>query len=129
MIEDANEDDDGEGLDLETADLKKMLKKGEKRTLMFAYSPPAGKDGEPIFTLHLRKNPKALCKDVKDEKKDNDEKVGKTSFGKLDVKDGVVTLDCVKVLPGLEKKLTKMFRKKRAQYKIKVLGAPGGDVA
>ncbi len=126
------DDDDGgdeeEGLDLETADLKKMLKKAERRTLMFAYSPPAGKDGEPIFALHLRKNPKALCKDVKDEKKDNDEKVGKTSFGKLDVKDGVVTLACVKVMPGLEKKLTKMFRKKRAQYKIKVLGASGGEV-
>lgn len=127
MPEEDSDDDEG-GLDLEAADLKKMLKKATKRTLMFAYSPPAGKDGEPIFTLHLRKNPKALCKDVKDEKKDNDEKVGKTSFGKLDVKDGVVTLDCIKVLPGLEKKLTKMFRKKRVQYKIKVLGAGGGEV-
>ncbi len=123
------EDDDGEeGLDLETADLKKMLKKAQKRTLMFAYSPPAGRDGEPIFTLHLRKNPKALSKDVKDEKKENDEKVGKMSFGTLDVKDGVVSLTCVKVLPGLEKKLTKMFRKKRAQYKVKVLGASGQEV-
>ena len=127
MPEEDSDDDEG-GLDLEAADLKKMLKKATKRTLMFAYSPPAGKDGEPIFTLHLRKNPKALCKDVTDEKKDNDEKVGKTSFGKLDVKDGVVTLDCIKVLPGLEKKLTKMFRKKRVQYKIKVLGAGGGEV-
>jgi len=127
MPEEDSDDDEG-GLDLEAADLKKMLKKATKRTLMFAYSPPAGKDGEPIFTLHLRKNPKALCNDVKDEKKDNDEKVGKTSFGKLDVKDGVVTLDCIKVLPGLEKKLTKMFRKKRVQYKIKVLGAGGGEV-
>lgn len=117
---------DEESLDLDTADLKKFLKKAKTKVLTFVYAPPAGSDGEGVFTLHNRKNPKALSKDVNDEKKEKGEKGTKVSFGKMEFKDDVLVLTCDKVVPGMEKKLTKLFREKRVQAKFKIVG-PGGE--
>ena len=125
---DDDEGGDEEGLDLDTADLKKFLKKAKDKVLSFVYAPPAGSDGEPVFTLHLRKNPKALSKDVNDEKKDKGEKGKKVSYGKLELKDDILVLTCDKVVPGMEKKLTKMFREKRIQAKFKIVGRSGEEV-
>ena len=119
---------DEEGLNLDTADLKKLLKKAKDKALSFVYAPPAGNDGEAVFTLHLRKNPKALSKDVNDEKKDKGEKGKKVSYGKLQLKDDILVLTCDKVLPGMQKKLTKLFREKRVQTKFKIVGSSGEEV-
>jgi hypothetical protein len=121
-------DDEGGGLDLETADLKKVLKKLKTRTMYFAYAPPAGSEGEPVFTIHPRKKPAALGKAVKKEKKENEEPGNKLSFGTIALQDDVLVLTCEKEVSGMDKKLAKMFREKRVKVEFKIIGR-GGEVA
>lgn len=126
MPEDDDEDDEGGGLSLETADLKKFLKKLKTRSLTFVYAPPAGSDGEAVFQLNQLKKPKAMSTLVKKKKKEADEPGNKMSYGTIELKDDVLVLTCEKVLPGMAKKLTKLFRSKRVQAEFKILG-PGGQ--
>ena len=120
--------DEEEGLDLDTAGLKKFLKKLKTRTMFFAYAPPAGSEGEPVFTIHPRKKPAALGKAVKKEKKDNEEPGNKLAFGTIALQEDVLVLTCEKEVSGMQKKLAKMFREKRVKIEIKIIGRGGGEV-
>lgn len=131
MPEDDDDDDGGEGggLDLETADLKKLIKKLATRTMSFSYAPPAGSEGDPVFAIHRTKKPNALGKAVKKEKKENEEPGNKLSFGTITMQDGVLVLTCEKEISGMQKKLAKMFREKRVRVDFKIVGRGGEDVA
>ncbi len=120
--------DEEQGLDLDTAGLKKILKKLKTRTMFFAYAPPAGSEGEPVFTIHPRKKPAALGKAVKKEKKENEEPGNKLSFGTIAMQEDGLVLTCEKEVSGMQKKLAKMFREKRIKIEFKIIGRGGGEV-
>ncbi|MGQ0565423.1 MAG: hypothetical protein ACT4OK_10170 [Gemmobacter sp.] len=129
MPDDDNDDDEGGGLDLDTSALKKYIKKLATRTMAFSYAPPAGSEGEPVFTLHRTKKPVALSKAVKKEKKEKEEPGNKLSFGSITMQDGVLVLTCEKEVSGMQKKLAKMFREKRVRVDFKIVGRGGDEVA
>lgn len=123
MAEDGDNDDDGGGLRLDTAAIKKMVKIGRSRALTFAFCPAAG-DEEPLFTLHRRKKPDMLGKMARKESDSS-----KVAFGTMTVDGKCLVLTCERLLPGMEKKLKKMLREQKVPMDVRLLDAEGKELS
>ena len=123
MAEDGEDDDDGGGLRLDTAQIKKLVKVGRSRPLTFAFCPGAG-DEEPLFTLHRRKKPDILGKTAR---KESD--ASKVAYGTMTVDGKCLVLTCERVIPGMGKKLKKMLREQKVPMDVKLLDAEGNEIS
>lgn len=121
MAEDEGEaEDDGGGMGLDKAGLKKFVKLAKNRSLTFAFCPASGQD-EALFAAHRTKKPDNYGKAARKEAEQT-----KVSYGKMTVEGKTITLTCDKTVPGMDRKLAKMFRKMKVPLEVKIIDGAGG---
>jgi hypothetical protein len=124
MAVDEGEGDEGEaGPGLDSAALKKFIKIGRSRDVTFAFIPTGG-DKPDVFMADRRKKPDTFGKNSRKEAEET-----KVAYGKLRVEGKTVTLTCDKQVPGMDRKVAKLFRKQKVPYEVRIVGPDGEDVA
>lgn len=118
MAADDDDDDDG-GPGLDKAGLKKFLKIARTNDVTFAFVPTGG-DAADVFAAHRRKKPDNFGKESRKEAEER-----KVAYGKMKVEGTTVTLTCDRSVPGMDRKLAKLFRRQRVPYEVKIV-EPGG---
>lgn len=119
--DDDNEDGEGgEGPGLDKAELKKFIKIARTKEVTFAFIPTGG-DEDDVFTAHRRKKPDTFGKDSRKEAEER-----KVAYGKMKVEGKTITLSCDKSVPGMDRKVAKLFRKQKIAYEVKIV-EPGGE--
>lgn len=106
-------------LGLEGAGLKKMIKKARKGPVAFAFVP-APKDEDSVFAMNLKKSPEALGRGAK---KEGDS--SKNAFGTCVVKGKELQLTCLRVVPGLAKRVKRFLKSQKAPYNIVIMDKDG----
>lgn len=123
MAADDDDDDAGEGEDgpgLDKAALKKFIKIARTREVTFAFIPTGG-DEDDVFAAHRRKKPDNFGKESRKEAEER-----KVAYGKMKVQGKTVTLTCDRSVPGMDRKVAKLFRKQKIPYEVKIV-EPGGE--
>lgn len=106
-------------LGLEGAGLKKMIKKARKAPIAFAFVP-AQKDEDSVFAMNLKKSPEALGRGAKKEGDGS-----KNAFGTCLVKGKEMQLTCLRVVPGLAKRVKRFLKSQKAPYNIVIMDKDG----
>lgn len=120
---DEEDDDDGEGgPGLDSAALKKFIKIARTREVTFAFVPTGG-DEDDVFAAHRRKKPDNFGKESRKEAEER-----KVAYGRMSVEGKTVTLSCDRLVPGMDRKIAKLFRKQKVPYEVKIVEADGEDV-
>lgn len=109
-------------LKVEGPELKKLVKLARTKSLSFSFCPGAGED-EPSFSIHRRKKPDILGKALRKESGQT-----KIAYGTLSVEGKTMNMTCLRLLPGMSKKLKKYFRSQKVPMDVKLTDAKGEEV-
>lgn len=122
MPTDEQEDGEGqEGPGLDSAALKKFIKIARSREVTFAFIPTGG-DEDDVFAAHRRQKPDTFGKNSRKEAEER-----KVAYGKMKVEGKTVTLTCGKSVPGMDRKVAKLFRKQKVAYEVKIVEPGSGE--
>lgn len=103
-------------------ELKKLLKVAKKRELAFAYAP-GKKPEEDIYSMDRKKPPEVVSRAVRKEMDGS-----KYAFGLASVKGKVISLKCMRELPGMSKKLKKFFKAQKCPLNVVILDENGATL-
>lgn len=117
--EDGAEGEGGPGFD--TTELKRFIKIGRTREVSFCFIPTGGNDPD-VFAADRKKKPDNFGRETRKEAEES-----KVAYGRMKVDGKTVTLTCDRVVPGMDRKVAKLFRKMKVPYEVKVVGSDGGE--
>ncbi|MEP1353523.1 MAG: hypothetical protein ABJX32_10000 [Tateyamaria sp.] len=100
-------------------ELKKLLKVAKKQEIAFAYAP-GKKPEDDIFSMDRKKAPEVVSRQVRKESDGS-----KYAFGFASVSGKVISLKCERELPGMSKKLKKLFKAEKCPLNVVILDGSG----
>ncbi len=100
-------------------ELKKLLKVAKKQEIAFAYAP-GKKPEDDIFSMDRKKAPEVVSRQVRKESDGS-----KYAFGLASVSGKVISLKCERELPGMSKKLKKLFKAEKCALNVVILDGSG----
>jgi hypothetical protein len=103
-------------------DLKKLVKFSRKSPVSFGYNPGTDPDDQ-YLAAHKRKPPELLGKAAKTEGAGT-----KAAFGTFAVAGNIMSVTCVKELPGLAKRMKKLLRMNKINLNVQILDASGNVI-
>lgn len=104
---------------VEGDDIKRMVKAAKKAPVGLAFNPGGG-DEDGYLAMHRTKSPESLGKDAK-----AGADGGKVAFGTAVVEAKVLTLTCLREMPGAAKKLKKYLKSQKVMLNVVILDADG----
>lgn len=122
LRDDDDEDDDDHKYVVSGDDLRKILRRGRRRPVPFAFTPVKGED-ESLFAVHKKRPPEMIAKVTRRESGQT-----KVAFGTFVVQGKELILTCLQELPGIAKKLKKHLRAERLPMNIRVLDIQGREL-
>ncbi len=117
-----DEDDDDHRYAVTGDDLRKILRRGRRRPVPFAFTPGKGED-ESLFAVHKKRPPEMIAKATRRESGQT-----KVAFGTFVVQGKELILTCIQELPAIAKKLKKHLRVERLPMNIRVLDITGREI-
>jgi hypothetical protein len=103
-------------------DLRKILRRGRRRPVPFAFTPGKGED-ESLFAVHKKRPPEMIAKATRRESGQT-----KVAFGTFVVQGKELILTCIQELPAIARKLKKHLRQERLPMNIRVLDITGREI-
>jgi hypothetical protein len=120
--QDDDEEDDDHRYAVTGDDLRKILRRGRRRPVPFAFTPGKGED-ESLFAVHKKRPPEMIAKATRRESGQT-----KVAFGTFVVQGKELILTCIQELPAIAKKLKKHLRIERLPMNIRVLDITGREI-
>ncbi len=107
---------------VEGGELKKIIKAAKKGPVAFGFNPGKSEE-EAYLAMHRKKAATIVGKDAKEGGEG-----GKFAFGTATVSGKVITLTCLRELPGLAKRLKKHLKSQKVMLNVAVLDAEGNQI-
>lgn len=101
--------------------LKKQFKTSQNRAVNFGFNP-GNKENEQMLLLDHVKGPKTLGKIARFEGSSS-----KMACGTLDSTSGIAVFTCESPLPGMAKRIKRLFSRAKIQRKVQIVG-PNGEI-
>jgi hypothetical protein len=100
-------------------DIKRLVKEARKGPVALGFNPGSG-DEDAFLAMHKTKAPEVVGREAK-----TGADGGKFTFGPATVEGKVLTLTCLRDLPGAAKKLKKYLRSQKVMLNVVLLDADG----
>jgi hypothetical protein len=120
--EDDDDDADDHAYVVHGDDLRKILRRGRRRPVPFAFTPGKGED-DSLFAAHKKRPPEMIAKATRRESGQT-----RVAFGTFTVLGKELVLTCIQELPAIAKKLKKHLRAERLPMNIRVLDITGREI-
>lgn len=100
-------------------EIKRLVKEARKAPVSLGFNPGSG-DEDAFLAMHKTKTPEVVGRDAK-----AGADGGKFTFGPATVEGKLLTLTCLRELPGAAKKLKKYLRSQKVMLNVVLLDADG----
>jgi hypothetical protein len=107
---------------VEGGELKKIIKAAKKGPVAFGFNPGKSEE-EAYLAMHRKKAATIVGKDAREGGEG-----GKFAFGTATVSGKVITLTCLRELPGLAKRMKKHLKSRKVMLNVAVLDADGNQI-
>jgi hypothetical protein len=120
--EDDDDDADDHAYVVQGDDLRKILRRGRRRPVPFAFTPGKGED-DSLFAAHRKRPPELIARATRRESGQT-----RVAFGTFTVLGKELVLTCIQELPAIAGKLKKHLRAERLPMNIRVLDITGREI-